>query len=99
MSRRITLSRRAQQYLTERRRLGFQSRRMGDALRSFTGYVDRLERHGPITLEVMAEWARRDHQHSTDPRTSTRRLATVQVSIRTAEPATQGTFSWQPLAR
>jgi integrase len=92
MSRRITLSRRARQYLTERRSLGFQSRSMGYALRSFTRYADRLERHGPITLEVMAEWARRDSHHSTDPRTWARRLKQLRPFtrwLRQFEPRTE----------
>ena len=34
-----------------------------------------LVRHrGPLTVEVMAEWARQDHHGSTDPRTWARRL-------------------------
>lgn len=92
MSRPVTLSHRAHQYLRERQRLGFQSRSMGYALRSFTRYADRLERHGPITLEVMAEWARRDHHHSTDPRTWARRLKQLRPFtrwLRQFEPRTE----------
>jgi integrase len=74
MSRRITLSQQAERYLCERRRLGFQLRSMGHALRSFTHYVDRLKPRRRVTLELMAQWARRDHGHSTDPRTWARRL-------------------------
>lgn len=74
MNRRISLSQRAQRYLGERRRLGFQLRSMEHALRSFTRYVDRLKPCRAVTLELMAEWARRDHGHSTDPRTWARRL-------------------------
>jgi integrase len=74
MNRRITLSQQAQRYLRERRRLGFHLRSMGHALRSFTHYVDRLKPRRPVTLELMAEWARRDRGHSTDPRTWARRL-------------------------
>ena len=74
MNRRITLSQHAQRYLRERRRLGFQLRSMGHALRSFTRYVDRLKPCRRVTLELMAEWARRDRGHSDDPRTWARRL-------------------------
>lgn len=74
MSRRTTLSQQAQRYLSERRRLGFQLRSMGHALRSFACYVDRLKPSRPVTLELMAAWARRDRGHSTDPRTWARRL-------------------------
>jgi integrase len=64
----------AQQYLRERRRLGFELRHMGQALRSFTRYADRLKPRRPVTLELMADWARHDRGHSTDPRTWARRL-------------------------
>ncbi len=74
MSASQSLSVRAQVYLRERRRLGFQLRSMGHALRSFTCYADRLQPRRPVTLELMAEWARRDRGHSTDPRTWARRL-------------------------
>jgi integrase len=92
MSRRFTLSQRAQQYLRERRGLGFQLRSMGHALRSFTRYADRLEPRRPITLEVMAEWARRDRGHSTDPRTWARRLKILRPFtrwLRQFEPRTE----------
>jgi integrase len=64
----------AQQFLRERRRLGFQLRDMDQALRSFTRYADQLRPHQPVSLEMLAEWARRDRGHSTDPRTWARRL-------------------------
>lgn len=92
MSRRVTLSQRAHEYLRERQRLGFQSRSMRYALRSFTRYADRLERQRPITLEVMAEWARRDTHHSTDPRTWARRLKLLRPFtrwLRQFEPRTE----------
>jgi integrase len=69
-----TLQSRVRQYLRERRRLGFQLRSMGGALRSFARQVDKLENPGPLTVELMAEWARRDRAHSDDPRTWARRL-------------------------
>jgi integrase len=62
------------QYLRERRRLGFQLRSMGYALRSFAHYVDKLKHSAPLTVELMAEWARRDRAHSDDPHTWARRL-------------------------
>ncbi len=71
----------AQQYLRERRRLGFDLHHMGQALHSFTRYADRLKCR-PVTLEVMAEWARRDHGHSTDPRTWARRLKILRPFMR-----------------
>jgi integrase len=92
MSRRVTLSQRAQQYLRERRRLGFQLRSMGLALGSFTRYADRLKPHKPVTLELMAEWTRRDRGHSTDPRTWARRLKILRPFtrwLRQFEPRTE----------
>jgi hypothetical protein len=92
MSRRITLSPHAQRYLRERRRLGFQLRSMGHALRSFTHYVDRFRLCRPVTLELMAEWARRDRGHSIDPRTWARRLKILRPFtrwLRQFEPRTE----------
>ena len=60
-------------YVVERRRLGFETT---DAL-----YLNSLARHlrsvkhkGPLTLEVMADWARRDSHGSQNPKTWARRL-------------------------
>lgn len=92
MNRRIPLGQHAQRYLCERRRLGFQLRSMGHALRSFTGYVDRLKPCRTVTLELMAEWARRDRGHSTDPHTWARRLKVLRPFTRWLqqfEPATE----------
>ena len=69
-----TLKARTQMYLSERRRLGFELRSMGHALRSFARYVDELDCREPLTVEVMAKWARQDQGHSDDPRTWARRL-------------------------
>ena len=74
MSQPLNLRARVRQYLRERRRLGFQLRSMGHALRSFALHVDKLENPGPLTVEMMAEWARCDHAGSNDPRTWARRL-------------------------
>jgi len=74
MSQPTHLRARVRQYLRERRRLGFQLRSMEYALRGFAHYVDKLENPGPLTVEVMAEWARRDRAGSNDPCTWARRL-------------------------
>jgi integrase len=47
---------------------------MGYALRSFAHHVDKLANPGPLTVEMMAQWARCDQAGSTDPRTWARRL-------------------------
>jgi integrase len=74
MSQPMKLRARVGQFLRERRRLGFQLRSMGYALRSFADHVDKPENPGPLTVEMMAEWARCDRADSNDPRTWARRL-------------------------
>lgn len=74
MSQPTNLRARVRQYLRERRRLGFQLRSMEYALHSFAHHVDKLENPRPLTVELMAEWARRDQAVSNDPRTWARRL-------------------------
>lgn len=74
MSQPMKLRARVGQFLRERRRLGFQLRSMGYALRSFAHHVDKPEKPGPLTVEMMAEWARCDQAGGSDPRTWARRL-------------------------
>lgn len=64
MSRPVSLRTRVRQYLQERRRLGFQLRSMGYALHSFACYADKLQHAGALTVEFMADWAKRDRAHS-----------------------------------
>lgn len=78
----VSLRTRVRQYLQERRRLGFQLRSMGYALRSFACYADKLERSGALSVERMAEWARRDRAHSEDPKTWGRRLKILRPFLR-----------------
>jgi integrase len=70
----ITMQSRAEQYLRQRRQLGFALRSPGYAVKSFAKYVDRLGHRGPLTVELMAEWARRDKWGSDKPSTWARRL-------------------------
>ena len=63
-----------ERYLVDRRRLGFDLRKSAYALRSFARYVGAVAHRGPLTVEVMADWARRDSHGSNDPRTWARRL-------------------------
>jgi integrase len=65
---------RVERYLVERRRLGFAERTQTYALRSFARHVQSVGHRGPLTVELMAEWARRDSHGSTEPRTWARRL-------------------------
>ena len=79
MSESLNLRARVRQYLRERRHLGFELRSMGYALRSFASYAgDR----SPLTVELMAEWAHRDHPGSNDPRTWARRLKLLRPFLR-----------------
>jgi integrase len=79
MSQSPNLTARVRQYLRERRRLGFELRSMGYALRSFTSFAGN---RGPFTIELMAEWARRDRPGSSDPRTWARRLKLLRPFLR-----------------
>jgi integrase len=61
-------------YLAERYRLGFSCRHDAYTLRSFARHVQSVHHRGPLTVEVMADWARRDSHGSSDPHTWARRL-------------------------
>jgi len=67
MSTATTLEPFIEAFLEERRRLGFDSRTMGHALRSFAAYVDGLQLTGPLRIEVMAQWARCPKKPATIP--------------------------------
>lgn len=49
---------RAQQFLDERRRLGFKMRLPAQALPSFARFVTDAGHTGPLTVDLMAQWAR-----------------------------------------
>jgi integrase len=74
MSPPTTMQSHAENYLSERRRLGFGLRSTGYAVRSFARYVDGLGHQGSLSVEVMADWARRDKGNSDTPATWARRL-------------------------
>ena len=54
----MDLQARVQQYLTERRRLGFHLRSPGHALPNFARFVEASKHTGALTVELMAQWAR-----------------------------------------
>ena len=54
--------------------LGFELRSPAYALRSFARHVQAAGHRGPLTVEIMSEWARCDSHGSTDPHTWARRL-------------------------
>ena len=79
------------QFLDERRRLGFASRSMGYALGSFARYIDSLETQGPLTVEVMAAWARCPNNDSDNPLTWARRLKILRPFARWLQQFEPGT--------
>lgn len=74
MNANTTLQALVERYLDERHRLGFSARTQAYALRSFARHLQAVGHLGPITVEVMADWARCDSHASRDPRTWARRL-------------------------
>lgn len=74
MSARVSLQARVNDYLAERRRLGFELDSMGLVLASFTRYVASVRHQGPLTVALMAAWARHDKWHRDTPQTWARRL-------------------------
>jgi len=77
MSARIGLQQRIDDYLAERRRLGFELRSRDTLLAGFARYVAARHQHGPLTAEIMADWARQDKWQRTTPSTWAARLARV----------------------
>ncbi len=79
-------------YLAERRRLGFELISSGRLLMSFARHVDALEHHGPLTVEIMALWAKQDKWQRGDPATWARRLKGLRPFaryLRQFEPCTE----------
>ena len=92
MSARVTLLARVEQYLAERRKLGFALRSMGHGLPSFARYVASAGHHGPLTVELMATWASQPKGGRGDRATSARRLKMLRPFtgwLRQFEPATE----------
>jgi len=78
----ISLATRVEQYLVERRRLGFSGRSEKYSLHSFAKHVQAIGHRGSLTIEVMADWARRDSHGSDDPLTWARRLKKLRTFLR-----------------
>ena len=92
MSTAIPMQSYAEQFLKERRRLGFASRSMGYALRSFARYIDGLGFEGPLSVDVMAAWARCPKINADNPTTWARRLKVLRPFarwLRQFEPNTE----------
>lgn len=92
MSAKATLAARVEQYLAERRRLGFQLRTMAYSLRSLVEHVRKVRHRGVLTIEVMATWARQVRRGPRTPVTWARRLRRLRPFTRWLqqfEPATE----------
>jgi len=92
MSAATFLQSRVERYLVERRRLGFSLGTSAYALRSFARHVQAVGHRGPLTVEVMADWARCDSHGSRDPLTWARRLRQLRSFtrwLRQFEPRTE----------
>ncbi len=74
MSAPVSLRARVEQYLAERRKLGFSLNSMELGLFSFTRYVASSDHHGPLSVDLMASWARQATGGSGDRSTWARRL-------------------------
>jgi integrase len=92
MSARVSLQVRVEQYLSERRLLGFELNNMGRRLASFARYVANTGHGGPLTVDLMADWARQAKAGRGDRATLARRLKMLRpftAWLRQFEPATE----------
>ena len=83
---RIDITAKVEQYLAERRRLGFKACSSDLAVRHFTRFIAGEDQRGALTVDVMVQWARQvqprylvDGQPNVD--TAARRLATLRPFI------------------
>ena len=70
------------EYLAERRRLGFELRNMGLILMSFVRYLAQERQQGQLTMELMARWARQHKARNPVPATAARRLKALRPFTR-----------------
>jgi integrase len=92
MSARVTLQARVEQYLAERRRVGFDLRTMAYGLVRFAQYVVDAGHQGPLTVDLMSTWARQAKGGHGERATSARRLKMLRpftAWLRQFEPATE----------
>ena len=92
MSAPILIEQRVRDYLNERRQLGFELVSPGRTLMSFAHYVDDQQHQGPLTVELMARWARYEARPHATPLTWARRLKRLRPFaryLRQFEPRTE----------
>lgn len=77
-----TMQSHAENYLNERRRLGFGLRSPSYSIKGFARYFDDLGYQGAPTIEIMADWARLDKKNSNNPTTWARRLKNLRPFTR-----------------
>lgn len=82
MNPRISMQTHAENYLSERRRLGYGLRTTGYSVISFARYIDTLNSQEPLTVEIMADWARQDLGNTGNPSTWARRLKNLRSFCR-----------------
>lgn len=82
MNSRTSLAARVEQYLAERRRLGFELSHMGQALGRFARYVKARGHRGPLTVELMASWARQVKRGQADRVAAARALRMLRPFMR-----------------
>ena len=82
MSAPTALQARVQQYLAERRRLGFHLRSPGHALPSFARFVEASKHSAALTVELMAQWARQAQGGIASAEAAARRLAWLRQFLR-----------------
>ena len=78
----VSLHRRIDEFLAERRRLGFELRSWDTLLSGFARHVARQHHRGPLSVELMADWARHDKGNRQTPGTWARRLGKVRLFAR-----------------
>jgi integrase len=82
MSAPISLQQRVVDYLAERRRLGFTLRARDTLLAGFARYVANRHHRGPLTADLMIEWARHDKWQRGTASTWAARLAIIRQFAR-----------------
>lgn len=86
------LAARVQAYLAERRQLGFGMRTPTHTLPSFARFVQTVKHTGPLTVELMAQWARQAKGGKADAATAARKLAALRpflAWLQQFEPSTE----------
>jgi integrase len=78
----MSLQKRIDDYLAERRRLGFQLRSRDTFLSGFARFIAARHHRGPLTVDLMAEWVRLDKGGQGSRETWARRLARLRHFIR-----------------